>query len=110
MALQHLQAHHVQVNASKKGPGATLLQDGHPVTFASKAIMPMEWHHANIEHELFTCVFGAEQFPHILGPEFTVESDHKPPEQIILKSLANTPVHLQRMLLYLQDYDVTIKY
>ena len=32
----------VQVDASKKGLGATLLQDGHPVAFASKALTPTE--------------------------------------------------------------------
>ena len=34
----------VQVDASKKGLGATLLQDGHPVAFASKALTPTEQH------------------------------------------------------------------
>ena len=32
----------VQVDASKKGLGATLLQNGHPVAFASKALTPTE--------------------------------------------------------------------
>ena len=32
----------VQVDASKKGLGATLLQDGHPVAFVSKALTPTE--------------------------------------------------------------------
>ena len=31
----------VQVDVSKKGLGATLLQEGHPVTFASKALTPI---------------------------------------------------------------------
>ena len=34
----------------------------------------------------------------------------KPLEQINMKTLADIPVHLQRMLLWLQNYDVTIKY
>ena len=40
---------------------------------------------------------------------FTVESDHKSLEQILLKDLADAPAHLQHMLLHLQDYDFTIK-
>ena len=50
----------VQVDASQKGPGTALLQDGCPVAFASKALRSVEQHYANIECELFACVFGAE--------------------------------------------------
>ena len=39
-----------------------------------------------------------------------IESDHKLPEQTNLKNLADTPAHLQRMLLRLQNYDLKIKY
>ena len=34
----------------------------------------------------------------------------KPLEQINIKNLADTPIHLQGMLLQLQNYDITIKY
>ena len=44
------------------------------------------------------------------GHAFTIESDHKPLEQINLKNLADTPAQLQWMLFRLQNYDVTIKY
>ena len=60
---------------------------------------------------MLACVFGAERFHmYVFGHEFTIESDHKPLEQINLKNLADTPARLQRMLLRLQNYDVTIKY
>ena len=39
-----------------------------------------------------------------------MESDHKPLEMIHLKALSNAPSRLQRMLLQLQKYDMTIKY
>ena len=39
-----------------------------------------------------------------------MESDHKPLEMIHLKALSNAPPELQRMLLQLQKYDMTIKY
>ena len=38
------------------------------------------------------------------------ESDHKPLESIQLKNLIAAPPRLQRMLLRLQPYDVTIRY
>ena len=101
----------LQVDASKKGLGAALLQEGRPVAFASKALTPVEQRYANIEREMLACVFGAERFhTYVFGRAFTVESDHKPLEQINLKNLADTPVRLQRMLLRLQNYDVTVKY
>ena len=98
-------------NASQKGLGAALLQDGFPVAFASKAPTPVEQCYASIEYELLTCVFGAEWFhTYVFGCAFTTESAHKPLKHINIKNLADTPVHLQRMLLQLQTYDVTIKY
>ena len=61
--------------------------------------------------EMLACVFGAERFhTYVFGRSFTIESDHKPLEQINLKNLANTPARLQRMLLCLQNYDVKIIY
>ena len=39
-----------------------------------------------------------------------VETDHKPLEMISLKNLISAPVHLQRMLLSLQQYDKVITY
>lgn len=46
----------------------------------------------------------------IYGCAFQVESDHKPLEMINLKNLTATPARLQRMLLRLQAYDITIVY
>ena len=64
-----------------------------------------------IERELLAIVFACQQFnTYVLGRPFTVESDHKPLEMIHQKSLASAPPRLQRMLLQLQRYDVTIKY
>ena len=50
----------VQVKASQNGLGAALLQDAHPVAFASIALTPVKQHYANIECELLTYVFGVE--------------------------------------------------
>ena len=101
----------IQVDASQKGLGAALLQDGRPIAFTSKALTPMEQRYANIEREMLACVFGAEQFhTYVFGRSFTIESDHKPFEQINLKNLADTPARLQRMLLHLQNYNMKITY
>ena len=99
----------IQVEASNKGLGATLIQDDGPVTFTSKVLTPTEQRYANNERELLACIFGAELFrTYVFSRHFTIKSDHKSLEQ--MKNLADAPVHLQRMLLRLQDYDFTIKY
>ena len=112
--LRYFDAHKpviIQVDASQKGLGAALLQDGCPIAFASKALTPTEQRYANIEREMLACVFGAERFhTYVFGRSFRIKSDHKPLEQINLKNLADAPARLQRMLLRLQNYDVKITY
>lgn len=101
----------LQVDASTKGLGATLLQDGKPIAFASKALTDTETRYANIERELLAVVYGCERFhTYLFGRSFIAESDHKPLESIQMKHLISAPPRLQRMLLRLQPYDVTIKY
>ena len=101
----------LQVDASGVGLGATLLQDGKPVAFCSKALTDCEERYTNIEGEMLAMVYGCERFhTYLYGRQFVVESDHKPLESIHLKNLTATPPSLQRMLLRLQPYDLTIKY
>ena len=101
----------VQVDASQRGLGAYLLQDGQPITYASKSLTDTETRYTYIERELLAIVFACQWFnTYVLGRPFTVESDHKPLEMIHQKSLASAPPRLQRMLLQLQQYDVTIRY
>ena len=101
----------VQANASQRGLGACLIQDGQPIAFASKSLTDTETRYANIERELLAIVFAWQHFnTYILGRPFTVESDHKPLEMIHQKSLASAPPRLQIMLLQLQRYNVTIRY
>ena len=101
----------VQADASLRGLGAALIQDGRPIAFASKSLTGAESRYANIERELLTVVFACIRFnTYLQGCRFTVQSDHKPLEMIHLKSLHNAPPRLQRMLLQLQKYDMTITY
>ena len=100
----------IQVDASQKGLGATLLKDDHPVTLATKALMSVKQDYVNIECEMLACAFGMEWVHTCFGHTFTAQSDHKPLKQIEVKNLTDVPVCLQRKLLSLQNYDVTIKY
>ena len=101
----------IQVDASQVGLGAALLQNGKPMAFASKALTKTKCQYANIERQMPAAIFGAERFwMYVYGRSFTIKSDHKPLESIFQKNLADTPAHLQCMLLHLQGYDYTICY
>ena len=105
----------VQADASLRGLGACLIQkhnrEDQPIAFASKSLMDAETRYANIERELLAIVFACQHFStYLLGRSFVAESNHKPLEMIAMKNLVNAPPCLQRMLLELQRYNVTIKY
>ena len=101
----------LQVDVSKIGLGATILQDDKPVAYASKALTDTKRQWANIEREAYALVFGCEQFcTYIYGRHFTIESDHKPLEQIIHKNLVDTSARLQCMIMQLQPYHFDLKY
>ena len=94
------------VDASQKGHGAAILQEGRPVAFASRSLSETEKSYAQIEKETLAVVFGCEKFQHYLyGRKFTVESDHKPLEFIFKKPLNKAPPRIQRFMLRLQKYD-----
>ena len=76
----------LQCDASDKGLGAVLMQDDHPVAYASRALRDPETRYAQIEKELLTVVYGLEKFhTYTYGRRLTVESDHKPLEVIVKK-------------------------
>lgn len=52
----------LQADSSKDGLGACLLQDGHPVCYASRALTDTEKRYAQIEKELLAIVFAANRF------------------------------------------------
>ena len=87
------------------------MQEGKVIAFASRALTDTEKHYANIEREMLAVVVACEKFhSYIFGKKFTVESDHTPLKMIYLKILTAAPPRLQRMLLKIQGYNMTIKY
>ncbi len=94
----------LQCDASDTGLGATLLQGGQPVAYASRALTLTERNYAQIEKELLSILFGFTRFnQYLYGRQVSVESDHKPLETIHKKPLVTAPKRLQRMLLALQN-------
>ena len=82
----------IQCDASQNGLGATLLQEGRPVSYASRAFTSAEKNYAQIEKELLAIVFASERLDqYVYGRQVTVESDHKLLESIAKKRMEDVP-------------------
>ena len=78
----------LQTDVSIKGLGACLLQDGHPIYFASKSLQDAEHGYVAIELEALAVAWAMEKFHHFLYTSHsTLETDEKPLETILAKSL-----------------------
>ena len=83
----------IETDASPKGLGAVLLQDGQPVCYASKAFTKTEQQYSNIEHKALGITWGLERFHYfIYGKSCTIHTDHQSLEMIFKKKLSNCPV------------------
>ena len=102
----------LQCDSSKNGLGCCLLQDGHPVGFASRALSEAEQNYAQIEKEYLSIVFATKKFHNfIYGRKVIVQTDHKPLVSIHKKNVANVlSSRLQRMKLKLVKLLQTIFY
>ena len=101
----------IQCDASSNGLGVALLQEGQPVAFASRVLTQSERNYAQIEKELLAIVFGLTRFrQYVYGRAVTINSDHTPLQALYSKPFALVPKRLQRMFLYLQDFDYQIRY
>ena len=99
----------IQCDASQKGLGATLPQQGQPIAFGSRSLSKREQQYAQIEKECLAIVFACERFNQYLHGRdcVTVDTDHK---LIFTKAIYNAPKCLQRMLMQLQKYHLKVRY
>ncbi|XP_018497479.1 uncharacterized protein LOC100909341, partial [Galendromus occidentalis] len=102
----------LSVDASLRGVGAVIMQDGKPVAYASKSLTDPQTRWAQIERELLAIVFGCQRFHYYVygRSDVLVETDHRPLEQIFKKPLHQIPLRLQQMRLSLQRYDIKVTY
>ena len=101
----------LQVDASQKRLGVTLMQDGRPIAFASKSLTPSEQNYTQIEKEMYGTLFGCKHFhQYLYGREVKVETDHRPLVQIVKKPRHSAPPRLKRMLMYLQKYHLDVHF
>ena len=101
----------IQCDSSQSGLGAALMQNGHPIAYASRALTETETRYAQIEKEMLAIVFSVEKFNDFtFGRRTVVHTDHKPLESIFMKPLHSAPKRLQGMLIRLQKYDLVVQY
>ena len=92
----------LETDASQSGLSAVLLQEGRPISFMSKALTDKQSRYSNIECEIFSMVTGVEHFhQYLLGRQFTLYTDHKPIESLVLKPLVDTSPRVQHLMLRL---------
>ena len=101
----------LQTDASINGLGACLLQDEKPVYFASKALTEAQCGYVAIELESFAVAWVMEKFHHFLyRNHFLLETDQKPLETILSRSLNQATSRLQRILIRTFPYNFSVHY
>ena len=101
----------LQTDMSIKGLGACLLQDKRPVYFASKALTEAQGGYVATELESLAVAWVMETFHHFLyANHFILETDQKPLEIILSRSLNQATLCLQRILIRTFPYNFTVRY
>ena len=89
----------LQMDASKKGLGACLIQNGKVVCYASRSLTKTEQNYQNLEREALGTIWGMEKFHYFLyGKEFTLETDQKPLVSIYKKHMVDISPRVQRLI------------
>ena len=101
----------LQTDASTKGLGACLLQEDEPIYFASKALTEMQRGYVAIEIESLAVAWAVEKFHHFLySCHFILETDQKPLEAILSRSLNQATPRIQHILIRTLPYNFTVRY
>ena len=96
---------------SKDGLGAVITQDNKVIAYTSSSLTETEKRYAQIEKEMLAIVHSTSKFHcYIFGKPTTVFTDHKPLEQLYNKPLLSAPMRIQKWMLKLQWYDLTVKH
>lgn len=77
----------LSVDASQKGVGAVLLQNGHPIAYSLRSLTEVQKKYTQIEEEMLAIVHGCTRFEEYVlrQPEVIVKSDHHPLDSIFRK-------------------------
>ena len=101
----------LQVDSSKDGLGAALMQYGKPIDYASRPVTTTGRRLVQIEKELLSVVFGLERYDqYTYGRNVVIQNNHKPLASILKKPLSQALNRLQLLMLRLHRYDVDFQY
>ncbi|CAM4560033.1 unnamed protein product [Caretta caretta] len=104
----------VTTDASERGVGAVLMQEGpnqefHPVMFLSKKLSERESHSSVSEKECYAIVYALEKLsPYVWGQRFHLQTDH-----VVLQWLHTATGNNKKLIrwsLALQDFDFNIQH
>ncbi|KAK2702360.1 hypothetical protein QYM36_019011 [Artemia franciscana] len=99
------------VDASSHRLGAHLVSEGKVTAYASRSLSKTEQKYSQLEKELYAIVFGCKHFHHYLyGWHFEVTTDHRPLETVVANPIHKAPPRVQRLMLQLQPYDLSLKF
>ncbi|CAA0835070.1 Unknown protein, partial [Striga hermonthica] len=96
-------------DASKRGLGCVLMQDGQVVAYASRQLKPHEQNYPTHDLELAAVVHALKIWRHYLcGGQCEIFTDHKSLQYIFTQKELN--MRQRRWLELVKDYDCTIQY
>ena len=99
----------VYCDASHRGLGAVLMQEGRVVSYASRQLKPHELNYATHDLELATVVHALKTWRHFLiGNHYEVYTDHKSLKYIFTQKELN--LRQRRWLELIKDYDMKLHY
>lgn len=102
----------IHTDASKNGLGCCLLQEGRPVSYASRSLTAAEQKYAQIEKEYLAIAFAVKKFHYLIyGRNIKICTDHKPLIAIHSKCINDiVSPKLQRIKLKLIRYNLTLEF
>lgn len=102
----------INTDASNYAIGAVLLQEGHPISYASRTLNTHEIRYSTTEKELLAVVWAVKYFrPYLYGRKFELRTDHQALKWLHTKYLGkDLNPRLQRWILSLGEYNIQMEY